>query len=83
VVARVWRQAESLGYSQYFIQQPKYAIRDDHVALQAAGLRAIDVLDIDYPYHHTLEDTADKVSVESMQIVGTVAMALIRGMERP
>ncbi len=83
VVARVWRQAESLGYSQYFIQQPKYAIRDDHVALQAAGLRAIDVLDIDYPYHHTMEDTADKVSVESMQIVGTVAMALIRGMEQP
>lgn len=83
VVARVWSQAEALGYSNIFIQKPKYAIRDDHVALQAAGLKAIDVLDIDYPYHHTLEDTEDKVSAESLQVVGTVAMSLIRAMETP
>ncbi|MDZ7631297.1 MAG: M28 family peptidase [Gemmatimonadaceae bacterium] len=83
VVARVWRQAEELGYANFFIQQPKYPVRDDHIALQAAGIKAIDVIDLDYPYHHTLEDTADKVSVESMQIVGTVAVAVIRGMEQP
>lgn len=82
VVARVWRQAEALGYAGLFIQQPKYTVRDDHVALQAAGIKAIDVIDIDYPYHHTLEDTEDKVSVTSMQAVGTVAVALIREMER-
>jgi glutaminyl-peptide cyclotransferase len=81
VVALVWRQAEALGYASKFIQQPKYAVRDDHVALQAAGLPAIDVIDIDYPYHHTLDDTEDKVSLESMQAVGTVAVALIRGAE--
>ena len=83
VVARVWRQAEELGYAGLFIQQPKYTVRDDHVALQAVGLRAIDVIDIDYPYHHTLEDTEDKVSVASMQVVGTVAVALIRGLATP
>ena len=83
VVARVWRQAESLGYAGKFIQQPKYAVRDDHVALQAVGLRAIDVIDIDYPYHHTLEDTEDKVSLESMQTVGNVAVSLIRDLEKP
>ena len=83
VVARVWRQAEALGYAGSFIQQPKYAVRDDHVALQAVGIKAIDVIDIDYPYHHTLEDTEDKVSVESMQTVGNVAVALIRGAETP
>lgn len=83
VVARVWNRAEALGYSSYFIPQPKYAIRDDHIPLQAAGLKAIDVLDIDFPYHHTLQDTADKVSVESMQIVGNVAMSLIRESEAP
>ena len=82
VVARVWRTAEELGYGSQFIQRPKdFSIRDDHVPLQAVGLKAIDVIDIDYPYHHTLEDTADKVSAESLQIVGTVAMAVIRGME--
>lgn len=83
VVARVWRQAEALGYANRFIQQPKYSVRDDHVPLQAAGLKAIDVIDIDYPYHHTLEDTEDKVSRESMQAVGTVALALIRELEKP
>ena len=83
VVARVWRQAESLGYASKFIAQPKYSVRDDHVALQAVGIKAIDVIDIDYPFHHTLEDTEDKVSVESMQIVGTVAMALIRELATP
>ncbi len=83
VVARVWRTAEALGYASAFIQRPKYTVRDDHVPLLAAGIKAIDVIDIDYPYHHTLEDTADKVSVESMQVVGTVAMALIRGMAAP
>jgi len=41
------------------------------------------VIDIDYPYHHTLDDTADKVSAESMQVVGTVAMKLIRDLETP
>jgi Zn-dependent M28 family amino/carboxypeptidase len=83
VVARVWSQAEALGYANRFIQQPKYTVRDDHVPLQAAGLKVIDVIDIDYPYHHTLEDTEDKVGEESMQVVGTVAMALIRAMEKP
>ena len=82
VVARVWRQAEALGYAGKFIQQPKYSVRDDHVPLQAAGLRAIDVIDIDYPYHHTLEDTEDKVSAESMQTVGNVAVSLIRDLEK-
>lgn len=83
VVARVWSTAEELGYAGTFIQKPKYPIRDDHVALQAVGIKAIDVIDIDYPYHHTLDDTEDKVSVESMQVVGTVAMALIRNLEQP
>ena len=83
VVARVWRQAESLGYAGKFIQRPKYSVRDDHVALQAVGLHAIDVIDIDYPYHHTLEDTEDKVSLESMQTVGNVAVSLIRDLEKP
>jgi glutaminyl-peptide cyclotransferase len=81
VVARVWRQAESLGYAGFFIPQPKYTVRDDHVALQAVGIRAIDVIDIDYPYHHTVDDTADKVSVESLQVVGTVALSLIRELD--
>lgn len=83
VVARVWRQAEALGYANYFIQRPKYPIRDDHIPLQKVGIKAIDVIDIDFPYHHTLQDTEDKVGLASMQAVGTVAVALIRAADQP
>jgi glutaminyl-peptide cyclotransferase len=83
VVARVWRQAEALGYANYFIQRPKHAIRDDHIPLQKVGIKAIDVIDIDFPYHHTLQDTEDKVSQASLQVVGDVAVALIRNAEQP
>ena len=78
VVSRVWRRAEELGLAGTFIPQPKYTVRDDHVPLLAAGWRAIDVIDSDFPYHHTSQDTIDKVSASSLQAVGDVAMALIR-----
>jgi len=51
---------------------------DDHVPLQEKGVRAIDVIDFDYPAWHTTEDTIDKISAESLQIVGEVAVAVLR-----
>jgi glutaminyl-peptide cyclotransferase len=77
VVSLVWRKAGELGYSRYFIPSPGQAITDDHLPLLDAGLRVIDVIDIDYPYHHTPQDTFDKVSAESLQVVGDVATALV------
>ena len=82
VVTRVWQAASSLGYSQYFIPEPKYAVTDDHIPLLQAGLRVIDVIDIDYgpanhSYHHTLADTMDKISAKSLGIVGDVAASLV------
>lgn len=78
VVQRVWRIAEERGYGRVFVNRAGQALTDDHVPLQQAGIRAIDVIDFDFPYHHTTEDTIDKVSAESLQIVGDVAVALIR-----
>lgn len=77
VVSLVWRKAAELGYSRYFIPAPGQAITDDHIPLLDAGLHVIDVIDIDYPYHHTPQDTFDKVSSQSLQIVGDVATALL------
>ncbi|MDH5235539.1 MAG: M28 family peptidase, partial [Gemmatimonadota bacterium] len=54
------------------------SITDDHVPLLDKGLRVIDVIDLDYPWHHTPEDTADKVSQSTLQLVGDVALTLIR-----
>jgi glutaminyl-peptide cyclotransferase len=78
VVDRVWRTAHDLGYDRYFLPGVKYALIDDHVALQHVGIHAIDVVDFDYPPWHTTEDTIDKVAAASLQIVGDVAVALVR-----
>jgi glutaminyl-peptide cyclotransferase len=78
VVELVWATAKELGYGGYFISSPRHTLIDDHLELQKAGIRAIDVVDFDYPAWHTTEDTIDKVSPASLQIVGDVAMALIR-----
>ena len=78
VVDRVWRTASDLGYGGYFVPQVESTLIDDHVALQKAGIHAIDVVDFTYPYWHTTEDTIDKVSAASLQIVGDVAVALVR-----
>lgn len=78
VVQLVWSTAAELGYQQYFIPRPNWSIIDDHVELQKAGIPAIDVLDFDYPWWHTPEDTIDKISAQSLQIVGDVAAAVVR-----
>jgi hypothetical protein len=78
VVQRVWRVAADRGHERQFIPNVKHTLTDDHVSLQHVGIHAIDVVDFDYPYWHTTEDTIDKVSGESLQIVGDVAVALVR-----
>ena len=78
VVELVWDTAKDLGYGGYFIASPKHTLIDDHLELQKAGIRAIDVVDFDYPAWHTQYDTIDKVSPASLQVVGDVAVALVR-----
>lgn len=79
VVQRVWSAAKALGYDRYFLANVRsYPITDDHYPLLQAGLPVIDVIDIDYDAHHTVHDTIDRVSRQSLQVVGDVAMALLR-----
>ena len=78
VVDRVWSRARDLGYGRVFRTQIGGSIRDDHEPLLQAGVRAIDVIGWPYDYWHTVEDTLDKVSAASLQIVGDVAVALLR-----
>lgn len=78
VVQRVWDVAADLGYTGVFVNENQGGITDDHVPLLDAGLRVIDVIDLNYPPHHTPEDTMDKISARSLGIVGDVAAELIR-----
>lgn len=54
-------------------------ILDDHTPLNAAGIPTIDLIDFDYPPWHTPEDTMDKLSAESLRIVGAVALQYLAG----
>ncbi|MEP6508828.1 MAG: M28 family peptidase [Gemmatimonadales bacterium] len=78
VVDRVWQTAKDLGHDDVFLPVQNSGVTDDHVPLIKAGMRVIDVIDIDYPFHHRPTDTFDKISAKSLSIVGDVAEALLR-----
>jgi Zn-dependent M28 family amino/carboxypeptidase len=59
-----------LDYEDRFLPGYKWSMTDDHTPFLEAGLPAVDLIDFDYPYYHTTEDTPDKVSAESLQVVG-------------
>ncbi|HUP00043.1 MAG TPA: M28 family peptidase [Gemmatimonadota bacterium] len=81
VVRRVWEVAEDLGYGHVFVPRLGDAVTDDHVPLNEAGIRTINIIDFDYPYWHTPEDTIDKVSARTLGIVGEVVLEVIRRQE--
>jgi Zn-dependent M28 family amino/carboxypeptidase len=66
----IWSIAERLGYGDVFIPEYKYSMLDDHRPFLEAGMTAVDIIDFDYPYWHTVRDTPDNVSAESLQAVG-------------
>ncbi len=66
----IWNVAKSLGYDSKFIPDYKYSMLDDHTPFLEAGIPAVVIIDFDYPYWHTSQDTPDKVSAESLQVVG-------------
>lgn len=67
----IWTVAADIGYENKFINKTKYSILDDHVPFLEAGFPAIDIIDFDYPHWHTAADTIDKVSGNSLKVVGT------------
>jgi Zn-dependent M28 family amino/carboxypeptidase len=66
----IWATAKGLGYEKEFLPDYKYSMIDDHTPFLEAGIAAVDLIDFDYPYWHTSQDTPDKVSAESLQAVG-------------
>jgi glutaminyl-peptide cyclotransferase len=76
VVSEIWTTARALGETA-FTDQPGDQISDDHVPLNEAGIKTIDIIDFAYPdqshiYWHTHQDTPEHCSAASLQSVGTV-----------
>jgi glutaminyl-peptide cyclotransferase len=74
LVDQIWGEAATLGYSQ-FKPEGKFSMLDDHTPFLQAGIPAVDIIDFDYPYWHTSEDTPDKVSPDSLKAVGDTLQA--------
>jgi len=77
----VYQAATTLGYQSHFFQQT-IPIEDDHIPFAKIGVPVVDVIDIDYgyanAYHHTIQDTLDKLSPQSLQIAGDVVLQTIQ-----
>ncbi|MCG8604521.1 M28 family peptidase [bacterium] len=76
IVEKVWERAEKLGLNA-FLPSPGPAWTDDHLPLLRAGIPCIDLIDSDYPYWHTSEDTPDKCSPQSLAQVGQLLLSLL------
>ena len=83
LVKSIWDTAASLGFDQNFIPVPKHSILDDHTPFLDKQIPAALVIDIDYQYWHTTNDTIDKVSANSLQIVGDVIHTWLTSNDEP
>jgi glutaminyl-peptide cyclotransferase len=79
LVERIWSIAARLGYEGIFLPTAKWSMLDDHTPFLQKGIPAVDLIDFDYPYWHTTQDTADKVAPESLEQVGRVLQVLLEG----
>ena len=76
----VWDAAARLGYGRHFLRDPM-PVEDDHVPFLKFGVPATLLIDFDFPPWHTADDTLDKVSVESLTIVGDVVLEALPSIE--
>ncbi|MGB7265418.1 MAG: M28 family peptidase [Terracidiphilus sp.] len=81
LVSLVAEAAKKFGYQRYFFQQ-EMNVEDDHLPFVERGVPSIDIIDLDYgpndSYHHTAQDTMDKISAHSLTIDGDVFLESIR-----
>ena len=78
LVDSMWNTARRIGSSKFFLAN-ETAMDDDHVPFRNEGISAVDLIDFNYgpdnEYWHSNQDTLDKVSGESVKIVGDVVLS--------
>ena len=81
----VWAEAERLGHGEYFLDSRLY-IEDDHIPFARRGVAVVDLIDFEYGprnrYWHSPDDTFDKVSAESLQVVGETLLGVFARLDR-
>jgi glutaminyl-peptide cyclotransferase len=77
----VYEAATRLGYQSHFFARTLPGVDDDHIPFVKRGVPSADLIDFDYGYNdvfwHTVQDTADKLSPKSLEIVGSTVLETI------
>jgi Zn-dependent M28 family amino/carboxypeptidase len=78
LVQAIWETAQEAGYGKHFPNRWN-SIEDDHVRFLEVGIPAVDLIDFEYggpdnPHWHNKNDTLDKISAQSLKIVGDVVI---------
>jgi glutaminyl-peptide cyclotransferase len=76
---QLWALAHDLGYGEYFIATHRHHIIDDHTPFLKIGIPAVLLIDFDYPYWHTLDDTPQRLDHRSLHRVGHLLKSWLEG----
>lgn len=80
-----WETAGRIGLSD-ILSNIETEVQDDHIPFLDIGIPCVDIIDLNYgpgnSYHHTLQDTLDKVSPDSMEKVGKVVLAMLPQLQK-
>jgi len=76
IVNKVWAAAR-ITRATAFVDAEGGAVNDDHVPFLKRGIQVVDLIDFDYQYWHTMGDTPDKCSAESLQQLGNVLIEIL------
>ena len=81
----IYEAATRLGYQSHFFAQT-LRMDDDHIPFVKRGVASIDLIDFTYGYNnvfwHTSQDTVDKLSPQSLKIVGMVMLESVRILDK-
>lgn len=72
----MFKAADELGLNQFFTGT-QTGVDDDHIPFLQAGIPSIDIIDLNYKYWHTQYDTLERISVESLDVIGRVTLKMI------
>jgi glutaminyl-peptide cyclotransferase len=81
----VYQAATKLGSQSHFFERDNI-ITDDHMPFVEKSVPSVDLIDFDYGYNnvfwHTTQDTVDKLSPKSLEIVGAVTLETVRMLDK-
>ena len=82
----VYEAASRLGYQSHFFVRNVGGMEDDHIPFVKRGVPSADLIDFDYGYNnvfwHTTQDTVDKLSPKSLEIVGVTMLETVRILDK-